>query len=207
MHPLIAAEIGRQRHAEMVQAAERHRRFRTIRRSARMAEPLRRPASRGFFSWLSRSARREEVRALEETPLFRGLAPRDLAFLARKADPISFSEGRVLAKETEPRPELFVITCGAAEATYKGKRTAILTAGDHFGEHTVLGGEPQVATVKALSDGEGFILGRRDFWAVLDEIPAVSQRLLSHMSQELRAAQVPTRNVRLEARENASAAS
>jgi signal-transduction protein with cAMP-binding, CBS, and nucleotidyltransferase domain len=213
MHPLIAEEIGRQRLAEMLREGERQRRLRRSRRSRyHGAAPPWHRARPGLFAWFAPRTRREAVRALEEAPLFRGLAPKDLAFLARKADPITFTEGRVLAQEQAPRPELFVITCGAAEASYQGKQTAILTAGDHFGEHTVLGGDPQVATITALSDGEGFVLGRRDFWAVLDAIPAVSYRLLSHMSEELREAQqvagpVTARKIQLDRREPASAAS
>jgi signal-transduction protein with cAMP-binding, CBS, and nucleotidyltransferase domain len=189
MHPIILSDIALQRRADMIRNAEEHR----LTSQAKRALIAHREAARGLQklrAWLSFArAASPPLPSVEEAPLFRGLPRRDLALLARKVDAVRFGAGAVLSRESEPRPEFLVITSGVAEASREGRRVAILCAGDHFGEQTVLDGAPDVPTITALTDVDAFVLGRRDFRDLLHRVPAVSVRLLSDMAEELRVIQ------------------
>jgi cyclic nucleotide-binding protein len=186
MHQSILSDIALERQAELIRAAEERRRLSAANREQfAQRHPVR--GLRALLAWVPfRGAASHRLPDVEETPLFRGLPRRDLALLARKADAVSFDAGAVLARETDPRPEFLVIAHGVAEASRRGRRIALLCAGDHFGEQALLDGKPDVPTITALTDVDAFILARRDFRDVLHKVPAVSVRLLSHMAEELR---------------------
>lgn len=144
-------------------------------------------------SWLRRTLggrrllyRDGYLRRLEQVPLFRGLSRRDLGVVARTADQLRFREGATLAREHAPRPQFVVILSGAAEATFGSRPLSTLGSGDHFGELTLLEGAPQVPTVTALTDVEGLVMGRRQFWGLLNAIPALAVRLTASLGEELR---------------------
>lgn len=153
--------------------------------------------ARRAFRAIARTSRRGRllrsgtaaVRGLEALPLFRGLPRRDLALLARRADPIELRAGAVITDERRPVPEFFVLTAGVAEQTLRGRRIGALAPGDHVGLLTLLHGEPQVPTVTTLTDVAGFVLGRREFWGVLDRSPALSMRLTASLAEKLARAQ------------------
>lgn len=194
----ISEALAREQHADLLREAAKQRLVAEARRAAhhrgRMPGSLheRRAirALRGLAggSWVPRR-RNTSLRRLEDAPLFRGLSRRDLALLARRADPVSFEEGAVLSREESPAAEFMVITSGIGEATLGDERIGILGPGDHFGELTLLEGEPHVPTVTALTDVEGFVFGRREFWGVLYAVPAVALRLTARLGENLRRAE------------------
>jgi len=196
---LIHEELVRQRHQDLLAEAARQR---LISRAGHGTRPDGRgPSGKGtpMRFWQERKAARalrmlggrsriDHLGGLEEVPLFRGLPRRQLAVVARRADPVSIPEGAVIATERHPQPQFMILTSGVAEATVEGRRIGILGPGDHFGELTLLEGEPQVPTVRALTDVEGFVLARREFWGVLHAVPALSLRLAARVAEDLRRA-------------------
>lgn len=121
--------------------------------------------------------------------MFLGLPRKDLALLARTADPVDFPARAMITDERRPLPQLFILTSGVAEQTLDGKRIGVVAPGDHVGELTLLDGEPHVPTVTALTDVAGFVLGRREFWGMLHQSSALSMRLTASLAQHLRHAQ------------------
>lgn len=128
------------------------------------------------------------LRRLETVPLFRDLRRKDLSLLARAADALSYPAGALITDERRPAPQFFVLTAGVVEQTLGGTRIGVAAAGDHFGELTLLDGQPVVPTVRALTDVEAFVLGRREFWGILHESPALSIRLAASLAERLRRA-------------------
>ena len=122
---------------------------------------------------------------MREVPLFAGLLPSEL-------NPQEISAGDVVCTEGEPGHEFYVIASGEAAVERKGRTVAKLSTGDHFGELALLDRGPRSATVRALTDGRLYVLHEQSFTAVLNEVPALAQKLLAAMAGRLREADART---------------
>jgi CRP-like cAMP-binding protein len=102
------------------------------------------------------------------------------------------SAGDVLCTEGEPGHEFYVIASGEAAVEHGGHTVAKLSTGDYFGELALLDRGPRSATVRALTDGRLYVLHEQSFAAVLNEVPALAQKLLASMAGRLREADFRT---------------
>jgi CRP-like cAMP-binding protein len=66
---------------------------------------------------------------------------------------------------------------------------ATLRTGDHFGELALLDRGPRSATVVAARDCRLYVLHEASFAAVLNEVPALAQKLLAALARRLRASE------------------
>jgi CRP-like cAMP-binding protein len=96
--------------------------------------------------------------------------------------------GKVLCREGETGHEFFLILDGQAEVDTAGHHVAELGPGQYFGELSLLTRAPRNATVTAKSDMDVLVLGQREFSAILEEVPALSHKLLAVMAERLREA-------------------
>jgi CRP/FNR family cyclic AMP-dependent transcriptional regulator len=126
---------------------------------------------------------------MRAVPLFAGLLPSELDRVALVMNPIHVSAGDVVCAEGEPGHEFYVIADGEAEIERGGHTVAKLGPGDHFGELAVLDRGPRSATVRALTDARLYVLHEQSFTAVLNEVPALAQKLLSALASRLREAE------------------
>lgn len=141
--------------------------------------------ARGARKVRARRERRDLLDELAAVPLFRGLTRRELATVARVADGFTARGGTVLAREARPRPQFVVLSQGVAEASSQAGDVELLCAGDHFGELTLLEGEPQVPNVTALTDVAGYVFGRRGFWDAIHAIPLLAVRVATKLGEDL----------------------
>ena len=84
-----------------------------------------------------------------------------------------------MCTEGEPGHELYLIAAGEAAVERGGHTVTKLHTGDYFGELALLDRGPRSATVRALSDTRLYVLGEASFAAVLNEVPALAQKLLA----------------------------
>ena len=82
--------------------------------------------------------------------------------------------------------ELYLIVSGKATVTRKGKTVATLGSGSHFGELSLLDRRPRNATVTSKTDMELFVIGQRQFNALLETIPTLARKLISAMAARMR---------------------
>lgn len=143
--------------------------------------PMRRPGRR--------RARDPKVERLSQIQLFSACSKRDLSRIAAMAEEIQAPAGRVLMRQGDPGREAFVIADGRAKATIRGKRSAKLGPGECFGEMALLHSAPRSATVTAESDMRLFVLGSRQFSALIEEVPVVGRRVLAAVAERLREAE------------------
>lgn len=123
---------------------------------------------------------------LARVPLFSALSKKELQTLGRASDEIEVDAGKVLCEEGKPGHEFFLILDGQA-AVKRGKKTvAKLEPGRYFGELSLLDRGPRSATVVADSPMTLLVLGQREFSGILDQLPAVSRKLLCSMAERLR---------------------
>jgi CRP/FNR family cyclic AMP-dependent transcriptional regulator len=125
---------------------------------------------------------------LQQVPLFSACSRKDLQLVARRAEDVKVSAGKVLVTEGETGHEFFVILEGTAKVTKKGRKVATVGPGAGFGELALLDKAPRNATVIAETDMELVVLGQREFAGIIDEVPGFSRKLLAGMAQRLREA-------------------
>lgn len=120
------------------------------------------------------SAKREaQIELLAGVGLFYGLR-RELARIAALTSERQVAGGTVVCGEGELGEEAFVIVEGSATVTIGGREVATLGPGDFFGEMALLDGGVRIATVVATSPLRVLVLARKQFHAVLGDVPYVA---------------------------------
>jgi CRP-like cAMP-binding protein len=155
----------------------------------------------GYAKWrtekTSRTIRlRFKIHLVEKVPLFAGLSQKEYSLIARSVHEVEFPEGTRLVTAGEPGGELFVIIEGNAVVTTRLGRTALLKAGDFFGEMSLIDDAPRSATVDATTPIRLLVLKKQDFWSVLDGQMSIVRKVMQALSQRLRNAEQASRDLR-----------
>jgi CRP-like cAMP-binding protein len=124
---------------------------------------------------------------LAQVPLFRGCSKDELKRIDRAATRVDYPVGKVLCQEGAVGRELILIIEGEALVERGGQQVATVGPADFIGEMSLLDGGPRSATVTAKSEVHALVLPPREFWQVLDEVPAIAHKLLSTIAARLRA--------------------
>ena len=123
---------------------------------------------------------------LSSVPLFAECTKSELKNLARHTADIKAEPGQVLIREGHGSHDFFVIVSGEADVSRDGEVVAHLCEGDYFGELGVLDPGRRDATVTARTPMELIVLAQWDFEQALEEVPAMTRRLLAGMAHRLR---------------------
>ena len=135
----------------------------------------------------------DAARVLQRVHLFAQLEPQELALLARRARRRHYPRGAAILQQEEPGANAFFILSGSADVLLESEDgrqyiVARLGPGDHFGEMSLLDGEPRSATVTATTDTELLILRRDEFLQELEQHPPLMRQMLTALSRRLREA-------------------
>ncbi|MBI3945025.1 MAG: cyclic nucleotide-binding domain-containing protein [Armatimonadetes bacterium] len=137
---------------------------------------------------------------LSEVPIFRDLAPEQLATLRDMAEAHRFPAGAAILREGETGDCLFVLTEGEVDITLrltletsrgeigtKDKTLIRLTAEKHpfFGEMALLGTDVRAATVTAVTDCTALCLNKQDLLILEREHPAIAYTIVRHIAETL----------------------
>ena len=131
----------------------------------------------------------QRIVALRRVPLLSGLSKRDLALVLALAKEQEFRAGEVIVKAGDKAQDFYVMARGQAKLTVPGRRTAVLSPGDYFGEMSVLDGGPRTATIVASGPGWALRIGRSDFLLLLEAYPSIARKILVELSRRVRAAE------------------
>lgn len=132
--------------------------------------------------------RKSPVDLLGEIPLFRGCSKDELKHIDRAATQADYPAGQVLCTEGAVGRELIMLLEGEASVERGGKTVASVGPGGFIGEMSLLDGGPRSATVTTTTPVKALILPTREFWQVVDDVPAIAHRLLATLAERLRAA-------------------
>ena len=146
------------------------------------------PSTPDVVSVCSRAmARRDSYQAhLASVPLFAGCSARELAKIAKAGDEVRIAAGQVLTQQGDAGREAFVIVEGTATVKRGGRKVATLGPGDSVGELALLDHGPRTATVVADEDMVVFVLGAREFAAVLTEVPTLARKVMAVLAERIR---------------------
>jgi CRP/FNR family transcriptional regulator, cyclic AMP receptor protein len=137
------------------------------------------------------SGKRDRQQLLGNVPLFSACSDKELDRLARHAEIVEFAAGDTLMAEGELGQEFYVIVDGEVGVTRGETTVAKLGPGAYVGELALLDPGPRTATVAALRDTATVLLGSREFYAAVDESPALARKLLAGMAHRLREVSSP----------------
>ena len=129
---------------------------------------------------------REHDLDLRDIWLFSACSNSQLRTIRRAIEEVVVPKGRVLCEEGSIGREFFFIVEGKASVSRDGRRAATLGPGAYFGELALLDRKPRSATVISDTEMTLLVLEQRRFNGLLDEMPALSHKLLVAMSQRLR---------------------
>ncbi len=127
---------------------------------------------------------------LRRIPLFAGLEPEDLQRIALVATERDYPADSALMRQGEVGDELVVIIEGSVrvvQATADGGERFVRSyqAGEHIGELAVLRDRPRVATVIAVGDVHGLVLGGDGLRAILRERPGAAMAMLATLAERI----------------------
>lgn len=128
---------------------------------------------------------------LHRIALLEGLAPERFTALARECRWRNYEVGeRVISRDAGDR-DVYLIVSGRVRVTTfsaAGRQVTFrdFSAGEHFGEVGAIDGMPRSADVVALENSLLASLTRTSFERLIREEPAISERLLRHLSALVR---------------------
>jgi CRP/FNR family cyclic AMP-dependent transcriptional regulator len=133
--------------------------------------------------------RSQKIDLLKKVPLFSNLSKRHLNEIGKHADQVSIKAGNVLAQQGRTGREFVFIVDGKAQVKKDGKVIRQISAGDFFGEISIIDGEPRTATVIAETDGTLLLVNSRSFAYLLDTIPGLQKKIMVSLCKYLRRAE------------------
>ena len=142
---------------------------------------------------------------LERQPIFSVITGEDLEYLLDNCASHHFGRGEKIILEKAEGDSMFVITSGRAAVIIGGSsgvasQVAELSAGECFGEMSLLTGEPRSATIQASSDCEVLEITKPLF----GEIVAREENLLPRLSELLAQRKLETEGFTTRRRDEAS---
>ena len=123
---------------------------------------------------------------LRNIPLFQSFSQKDLEKVAKAGDEVSMPAGSLIVDQGQMGREAFVILEGTVTVKRNGKKVASAGPGTIVGELSLLDHGPRTATVTAETDVTLLVLSQRTFLAVVDDVPALSHKLLSSLANKIR---------------------
>ena len=120
--------------------------------------------------------------------MFSACSASQLRTIRRAIEEVVVPPGRVLCEEGSVGREFFFIVEGTAAVRRNGRKVATLGPGQYFGELSLLDRKPRSASVTSETEMTVLVLEQRRFNGLVDDMPALSHKLLVAMAERIRAA-------------------
>ena len=132
------------------------------------------------------ASKKAYLEPLKNVALFSSCSTKDLEKIAKAGEPITMAAGTTIVDQGQTGREAFVVLDGTVIVKRNNKKVATLGAGTVVGELSLLDHGPRTATVICETDCELLLLSQRHFMAVVDDVPALSHKLLSSLASKIR---------------------
>ena len=142
----------------------------------------------------------DEIRTLQQIPMFRDLDVSKLKLMAFAGSRIKFRAGDVLFEEGDPPDAVYVILDGEVDVTRSGPGGDVLLARlgktELIGEIGVLCNKCRNARIIAHTDVQALQIDKMTFMDIIQQVPRLAMAVIRELSERLAKA-----NERLVARE------
>mgnify|MGYP001397198436 CR=1 FL=1 len=123
---------------------------------------------------------------LRNVTLFQGCSNKDLEKIAKASDEITMPAGSLIVDQGQTGREAFIVLEGTVTVKRNGKKINSVGPGTVVGELSLLDHGPRTATVICDTDCVLLLLDQRHFMGVLDDVPALSHKLLATLAGRIR---------------------
>ena len=123
---------------------------------------------------------------LRNVSLFASCSTKDLQRIAKAGDEISMAAGTLIVDQGQTGREAFIVLKGTVTVKRNGRKVASLGEGTVVGELSLLDHGPRTATVTCETDCTLLLITQRHFSSVLDDVPALSHKLLASLAGRIR---------------------
>ena len=122
---------------------------------------------------------------LHGIPLFARLGKKEIERLGQLTEELDLRVGKVLMRQGDRGEEMFVVAAGKVVVERDGAILGERGPGSVLGEIALLSEGPRTATVTATEPTRVFVLGHREFHALMDEMPTVRTAVLEVLASRI----------------------
>lgn len=126
------------------------------------------------------------VSHLKNIPLFSECSAKELSLVVKNSKERVLKAGTVIMDQGQTGREAYVILDGSASIKRNGKKIGTAKAGAVIGELSLLDNGPRTATVTADTDVTLLVVTERGLKATIENIPAISRKLLKALATRVR---------------------
>ena len=130
---------------------------------------------------------KEIIALLKSTPIFANTTEKSLDSMLKTAVLKTVAPGDKVVQEGQGGVGFYLILEGKADVVKQGKKLAVLSKGNFFGELGVIDGQPRTADVVAVSQIQCLVLSQWAMKSVLANHPEVALSMLEELVRRLRA--------------------
>lgn len=127
-----------------------------------------------------------KLEALKKAPLFAHCSRASLEFAASRTDEVEVDAGRTIIRQGEPSETFYVLLSGEADVVVSGKLRRTLTAGDFFGEISMLDRGPATATVTTTQPSRMLVMSHLQFRDAIKSNQDLLMQVLAAVAERLR---------------------
>lgn len=132
------------------------------------------------------ASKKQHLESLSNVALFSACSKKELEKVARAGDEIVMTAGTMIIDQGQTGREAFVIVEGDVVVKRNNRKVATLGAGDVVGEMSLLDNGPRTATVVCETECTLLVIDQRRFLRVVEEIPAITHKLLTSLAGRVR---------------------
>lgn len=128
----------------------------------------------------------DSLTSLGQVALFSACSKRDLERIAKASEEVTVPAGQIIVDQGDAGRDCYVVVAGEATVRRNGRKITTLGAGSVIGELSLLDHGPRTATVVADTEMRLVVIDQRNFASLLEEVPALSRKLLGYLAGRVR---------------------
>jgi len=132
------------------------------------------------------ASKKQQLDSLSNVALFSACSKKELEKVAKATDEVTMTAGTMIIDQGQTGREAFVIVDGDVTVKRNNRKVATLGPGSVVGEMSLLDNGPRTATVVCNTECTLLVIDHRRFRGVVEEIPAISHKLLASLAGRIR---------------------
>jgi CRP-like cAMP-binding protein len=127
-----------------------------------------------------------KIELLGGVSIFASCRDKDLRQIAQLLDEVDLPDGKVLMREGDTGSEMFIIVSGTTRVERDGQSIGESGPGAVLGEMALVSEGRRNATVTAVGPVRAFVVGHREFHALMDDHPKFRSSVLEGIANKVR---------------------